>query len=114
MMGEQLGTGRTPETFPEELPPLQEENSQITNLNNDMSAEISQEGRRGKWSIFRARGTLGEKSLGPVRRKAGGICSWSNISCLQEIQGSVENKLSLKIKQQPPGTLENLPDTTAP
>lgn len=35
MMGEQLGTGKMPETLPEELPPLQEEKSEITNLNND-------------------------------------------------------------------------------
>lgn len=111
-MGEQLGTGRTPETLPGESPPLQEGNSEITNLNNDTRC-WNQEGRRGKWSIFRARG--GKDSLGFVRREAGGIWSSSTrFSASRKFKGHWKTKLlALEIQQPPPGTPENLPDTTA-
>lgn len=111
-MGEQLGTGKTPEMLPEELPPLQEENSEITNLNNGThSAESRKE--REKWSMFRACETWGKRRFGICEKKSGRnlLVEQQLISCLQEIQGSVENKLPLEIQQPPPGTPKNLPDT---
>lgn len=108
MMGEQLGTGKTPQTFPEELPPLQEENSEITNLNNDTEC-WNQEGGRGIWSIFRARGKRqvwglgGEKQEESARGATAHSLPWGNsrVSRKQTSTG------------KPPGTPENLPDTTA-
>lgn len=112
-MGEQLGTGKTPETFPEELPPLQEENSEIANLNNDTQC-WNQEGRRRKWSISRARG---KRQCGACEKKSRRnlLVELQRISCLQEIQGSMENKLPLEnhLKtcqtQQPPAQTPRKP-----
>lgn len=87
-MGEQLGTGKTPEMLPEELPPLQEENSEITNLNNDTHT-VLKAGRkeREKRSIFRARGTSGKGQFGTWEKKTRRnlLVEQQRISCLQEI-----------------------------